>query len=218
MKSRKVFTLIELLVVISIISLLVSLLLPALASARESSRAIKCNANLHALGQATAIYTNDFREQYPHLYNETGTPSYARWTLWGTWFALVGGHAFQWEVKTLSVGPAEVVLKAPNVIHCPSNFNATNWNVNHYASSLRNSNLRTTDVISTSERVFLLDSKASELPVNDTNYFNYVAGYEDKWQMRHQGSANFLFLDGHAARLKEEYFRDVNNILFKWQE
>lgn len=215
---RKAFTLIELLVVISIISILISILLPALASARANARAIKCNANLHALGQATQIYTSDFRDAIPHLYDENGSPSYARWTLHGTWFALLGGHVFQWPVKTISIGPAEVDLKSPNIIHCPSEINATNWDVNHYASSLRNSNLRMTDVIQPSGRVFLLDSGVGQLPVNDTLYFGLSTAYQDDWQMRHTGGANFLFLDGHATRWPEEYFREVNNALFKWED
>ncbi|MFG0250826.1 MAG: prepilin-type N-terminal cleavage/methylation domain-containing protein [Phycisphaeraceae bacterium JB051] len=218
MLVRKAFTLIELLVVISIISILISLLLPALASARANAQAIKCSANLHALGQATQIYTSDFREAIPHLYDEDGSPVYARWTLHGTWFALVGGHAFGWKVKTISIGPAEVELENPNVIHCPSQLNTTNWDVNHYAPSLRNPNLRTTDVIQPSSRVFLLDSAVGQLPVNDTLYFSLSATYQDDWQMRHIGGANFMFLDGHASRWSEEHFRDVNNSIFKWEE
>ncbi len=53
------FTLVELLVVVAIIGLLVSILLPALSSARQQGKSIKCLANLRTLGQGMAIYLND---------------------------------------------------------------------------------------------------------------------------------------------------------------
>ncbi len=53
---RRAFTLIELLVVISVIAVLISLLLPALGRARESSRRVKCLANLHGIGQGLQLY------------------------------------------------------------------------------------------------------------------------------------------------------------------
>lgn len=64
-KNVRAFTLIELLVVIAIIAILISILLPALSSARASSRNIKCLTNLRAQAQSTQSYLDSNRDMFP---------------------------------------------------------------------------------------------------------------------------------------------------------
>jgi prepilin-type N-terminal cleavage/methylation domain-containing protein/prepilin-type processing-associated H-X9-DG protein len=59
--KRSAFTLVELLVVIGIIAVLIGILLPSLTKGRESALKIKCQANLHSLGQLLVIYGNENR-------------------------------------------------------------------------------------------------------------------------------------------------------------
>jgi prepilin-type N-terminal cleavage/methylation domain-containing protein/prepilin-type processing-associated H-X9-DG protein len=65
MKKTRAFTLIELLVVIAIIALLVGILLPALAKARASARQIKDSTQVRNIVQASQIWAQSNREQYP---------------------------------------------------------------------------------------------------------------------------------------------------------
>jgi prepilin-type N-terminal cleavage/methylation domain-containing protein/prepilin-type processing-associated H-X9-DG protein len=68
-EGKNGFTLIELLVVIAIIGVLASLLLPALVSAKEQAKLIKCISNQKQIGLAFQLYGDDNNERFPLLGN-----------------------------------------------------------------------------------------------------------------------------------------------------
>jgi prepilin-type N-terminal cleavage/methylation domain-containing protein len=66
------FTLIELLVVVAIIALLLSILLPALSSARDQGKSVKCLANVRSLGQSGMLFSMEHKDYFQLVTSQTG--------------------------------------------------------------------------------------------------------------------------------------------------
>ena len=83
----KGFTLIELLVVVSIIALLVAILVPALQQARDAAESVVCQSNLHQVGIATQMFTEDNDGSlYWHRGTEKSLPIPYDYTKYRPWF------------------------------------------------------------------------------------------------------------------------------------
>lgn len=124
--ERKIFTLIELLVVVAIIAILSALLLPALSSARDKGKAIKCLGNLKTIGVASLMYSQDFKDyQVPMqmmILEGSGEKS-VYWHVNLSFLKALGVKIHPRAGNDFRADPG--VAKA---IHCPSSIRAMNTN------------------------------------------------------------------------------------------
>ena len=193
------FTLIELLVVIAIIAILASLLLPALGQAKEKAKAASCRNNLKQWGIATFMFVDENDGLLPQDGSHNGTSKYAGWYIdLPRELGIPDYQQLPWRTNA-AIEPGN------SVWICPSNKRRSNGvNLFHYCL---NKNVNGTGV---SNQVPLATIKRPERVVGlfDNGGTGGVDQQNNVHSNLHNHGAQFLFLDGHAARFPARDYWD----------
>lgn len=212
MRKLRAFTLIELLVVIAIIAVMTGILLPSLASAKARGKQASCSSNLHQIGLGLTMYADDNRGYLPettHGVSDTNR----------SWIFTLAPYLGQ--VDRIRICPADPKAQARLTNH------ASSYVMNEYTAvdkvdpfgrvleSFRN--LERLRSPAQTHTVFICsDDLSPSVFADHTHSRNWVKGWgtilTDIQPDRHnagrgapdrtQGSANYLFGDGHVESIQ----------------
>ena len=214
--SRK-FTLVELIVVIAIIAILAGMLLPAVSKARESARQSCCINNTRQINLAMSQYIDDYKDTIPYVSTGSYTPpnTVSYWS-----------EKFQDYIKNTDILRCPTMtrtLYATSSVGHPlcdygRNFSHLSTSPSHTQPGSQVINLR--DVRHPAEVLELVDSIANHATHDDT-WLVYcplcsttTATQLKNVDVRHHGSANVTFWDGHVEPMKRsEIQTDAKNAI-----
>ena len=200
--KRQGFTLIELLVVIAIVGALAALLFPVFAKVRENARQTECVSNERQFGQAFMAYAQENNECLPvQRGDDNPDPVKNR-----------NAITNDWELKLLPYTKTREIARCPDdTASVPYIDPQTGVTVLHsYATAGNVAGRPLAQIPAPALTVLLVESHTigGSLAVSHLDAVTPALGRKDlddnQWipDFRHNGRANYLFLDGHVKTLQ----------------
>lgn len=209
MRTRKGFTLVELLVVIAVVAILSSVLMPVFSRARAAARSSVCVTNLRQIGQAFAMYTQDWDGLLPSAMPYAPVAPVGR-----AWMTALQPY----------LSDAQVYVCPENTLSVPSYAYNTLLGFPRLLGTAYGYSGMAIDAVTVPTNTFLIyDTPNNRADVNNLNgatgsYMAYVipgqlserhpeweTAYRERlqWQRpRHSDGNNVVFVDGHVRWIR----------------
>lgn len=209
--SRRVrgFTLIELLVVLAVLAVLVLMLAPALQRAREAARTATCAARMRQVGLAMTLFAADNQNRFPRSQHSAFAHG-----------ELVWARALAPYLQSSTTAWRDLLK---NLYRCPGDGRAASllsYGVNVYfeldpaeddyegkPASWRHRS----EVSKPAGTVYLAENNSSADHIMP-NFWAAAAEAEDVASTRHEGRANYVFVDGHVETRSFSTLYDPPNL------
>lgn len=216
--ASQAFTLIELLVVIVVIAILAAILLPVISNSKMQAKRTQCLSNMRQIGSALILYTNENNGDFPQTTHSTGGKFERAWI-----FQL---KPFLNNLDRVRICPADP--KGEERLE----YNGTSYTLNSFVfvptvgpfGETREAfnNIRRLPYPSHTFLAFIISDQQGSTVMSDHTH-------SDRWRnnwsrvcidiepnrhrlgasngMHTNGSANYLFADGHVENIEAEKVR-----------
>ncbi len=207
---KRAFTLIELLVVIAIIAILAAVLFPVFAQAREAAKATVCLSNLKQMGLSIVLYSDDYDQVLPMDSHSGGSQH--------SWNVTLQHYA---KSKLLFRCPSDTSVNfdrpLPNRLLTRKSSYGTNFYMTAYLpgeedlpTSQTSGFTSLSQIAAPARTIYIAEMKKNLVSDHfhpawwyaDNPDFSFEDPQQTLETALHAGGANYVFLDGHAKKLK----------------
>ena len=209
MRASRAFTLVELLVAIAIIAILAAMVLSALGRVKASAQAITCRNNLRQWGQATLLYVADNKDFLPPEGDSAPTEANLYSPTYKAWYVqlpeqmnLSRYRDMPWRTNWTIHPENSIWICHSNPRRCDASSKTNNlfhYCLNDHVNGTGTNSLRT--------RMGCIPKPSVTVWLFDNGGLAAVAQWGNVHSNLHNNGAQFVFLDGHAARFRNfEYW------------